>query len=416
MKILIIGSGGREHALAWKLSQEAEVHAAPGNPGMVACAECHDVPVTDHYGLVGLARKLAVDLVVVGPENPLIDGLADTMRTIGLNVFGPGKDGAQLEGSKAFSKKLMHDSYVPTAAYKICTDPQSAVSFVRELAAEGKNVAVKASGAAFGKGVVVCASAEDAEEAVEMMLVKKEFLEAGETIIVEERLYGQEFSMLSLCTDGGFLTLPLAQDYKRAGNGDTGLNTGGMGSYSPVNWVSPEVARQTEEKVVAPILGALQERSIPFRGMLFSGLLVQDRVPYCLEYNVRFGDPETQSVMARLGKGLADALLACAKGEQIPDIEVLDRAAVTVVLASKGYPSKYPKGVPITVPPTFGPNATAFHAGTAAVGGQLVTDGGRVMAVTGWGNTAEEARLHAYEAVSKVSFDGMHYRTDIGDI
>lgn len=415
MKILIIGSGGREHALAWKLSQEAEVHVAPGNPGMVACAECHPIPVTDQYGLVALARKLNVDLVVVGPENPLIDGLADTMRTVGMNVFGPGRDGAQLEGSKAFAKTLMKDAYVPTAAYKICTDPQSAIQFVRDLASEGKNVAVKASGAAFGKGVVVCASAEDAEEAVEMMLIKKEFLEAGETIIVEERLYGKEFSMLSLCTDGGFLTLPLAQDYKRAGNGDTGLNTGGMGSYSPVNWVSPELAKMTEERVVAPILGAMQERSIPFRGVLFSGLLVQDRTPYCLEYNVRFGDPETQSIMARVGKGLAAALLACAKGEPVPDVEVLDRAAVTVVLASPGYPSKYPKGSPISLPADLGPNAVAFHAGTGVIDGQLVTDGGRVLAVTGWGATGEDARLHAYEAVSKISFEGMHYRSDIGE-
>lgn len=416
MKILVVGSGGREHALAWKLSQEAEVHAAPGNPGMVACAECHPVPVSDHYGLVGLARKLAVDLVVVGPENPLIDGLADTMRTVGLNVFGPGKDGAQLEGSKAFAKTLMREAYVPTAAYRICTDPQSAIQFVRQLASEGKNVAVKASGAAFGKGVVVCASAEDAEQAIEMMLVKKEFLEAGETIVVEERLYGREFSLLSLCTDGGFLSLPLAQDYKRVGDGDTGLNTGGMGSYSPLEWVSEQLRKQTEERVVAPILGALAERSIPFRGTLFSGLLVQDGVPYCLEYNVRFGDPETQSVMARLGKGLAAALLACAKGEPIPDVEVLDRAAVTVVLASQGYPGKYPKGLPITLPPDLGPNAVAFHAGTAVKDGQLVTDGGRVLAVTAWGSDVEQARLHAYEAVSKIHFEGMHYRTDIADI
>lgn len=416
MKVLIIGSGGREHALAWKLSQEAEVHVAPGNPGMVACAECHVVPVTDHYGLVGLARKLAVDLVVVGPENPLIDGLADTMRTVGLNVFGPGRDGAQLEGSKAFAKTLMREAYVPTAAYRICTDPQSAIQFVRDLASEGKNVAVKASGAAFGKGVVVCASAEDAEEAVEMMLVKKEFLEAGETIIVEERLYGREFSLLSLCTDGGFLSLPLAQDYKRVGNGDTGLNTGGMGSYSPLDWVPDDMVRQTEERVVAPILGVLAERSIPFRGTLFSGLLVQDGLPYCLEYNVRFGDPETQSIMARLGKGLGAALLACAKGEPIPDIEVLDRSAVTVVLASQGYPGKYPKGLPIEMPSDLGPNAVAFHAGTSRKDGQLVTGGGRVLAVTGWGGTTEEARLHAYEAVNRVSFEGMHYRTDIGEI
>jgi phosphoribosylamine--glycine ligase len=362
---------------------------------------------------VALARKLSVDLVVVGPEAPLIDGLADTMRTVGLTVFGPGKDGAQVEGSKAFAKTLMRDAFVPTAAYRICTDPQSAMNYVRELSLEGKRVAVKASGSALGKGVVVCTSPEDAEEAIEMMMVKREFLEAGDTIIVEERLQGPEFSLLTLCSDQGFVSLPAAQDYKRAMDGDRGLNTGGMGSYSPPSWVTDQMIKMTEERVVGPVLGVLKFRGIQFRGTLFSGMLVENGHANCLEYNVRFGDPETQSIMVRLKSGLAAALLACAKGEEIPSVETTNQCAVSVVLASKGYPSVYPKGLPITMPKSLGKDVVAFHAGTKMVDGQLVTDGGRVMAITAWADTQEAARKKAYEAVEKVSFEGMRYRKDI---
>lgn len=413
MKILIVGSGGREHALAWKLSQEAEVHVAPGNPGIAQCAECHPAAAGDQVEQIGLARRLGVDFVVVGPEAPLIDGLADMLRAVGIPVFGPGKDGAAVEGSKAFAKTLMREAHVRTAAYRICTEPQSAFDFVRKLAAEGRRVVVKASGAALGKGVVVCSSAEDAEEAVDMMMVKREFLEAGDTIVVEERLHGPEFSLLTLCSDDGIVSLPVAQDYKRALDGDEGLNTGGMGGYSPVPWISDDVVRHTEERVVAPMLGVLKTRGIQFRGMLYAGMLVQDGRPHCLEYNVRFGDPETQSIVPRLGQGFAAALSACALGRPIPPVEVLDRAAVSVVLASGGYPSAYRKGVPIHGLDDLGEEVVAFHAGTKQADGRLVTDGGRVMAVTAACPTLEEARAKAYAAVKKVRFEGMHFRTDI---
>jgi phosphoribosylamine--glycine ligase len=399
--------------LAWKLAQEAEVHVAPGNPGIAQCAECHPVPVSDQIGLVGLARRLAVDLVLVGPEAPLIDGLADVLRAVGIPVFGPGKDGAQVEGSKAFAKTLMRDAHVKTAEYRICTEPQSAFDYVRHLASEGKRCAVKASGTALGKGVVVCASPEDAEEAIEMMMVRREFLEAGDTIVVEERLVGPEFSLLTLCSDDGFVSLPVAQDYKRALDGDQGLNTGGMGSYSPVPWITDDMVLHTEKTVVAPMLGALKERGVPFRGVLFSGMLVQEGVPYCLEYNVRFGDPETQSIMPRLGHGFAEALLACAQGKPIPPLTVLDKAVVSVVVASGGYPSAYKKGVPIRIDGDLGEDVVAFHAGTKLQDGHLVTDGGRVMAVTAAAATLEAARAKAYDAVDKVAFGGMHHRSDI---
>jgi phosphoribosylamine--glycine ligase len=413
LKILIVGAGGREHALAWKLAQEAEVHVAPGNPGIAQCATCHDVAASDQVGQIALARHLGVDFVLVGPEAPLIGGLADMVRAVGIPVFGPGKDGAEVEGSKAFAKTLMREAHVRTAEYRICTEPQSAFDFVRKLAAEGRRVAVKASGAALGKGVVVCASAEDAEDAIEMMMVKREFLEAGDTIVVEERLQGPEFSLLTLCSDDGFLSLPLAQDYKRALDGDKGLNTGGMGSYSPVPWIGEDMVRQTEERVVAPLLGTLKSRGIQFRGMLFSGMLIQDGTPYCLEYNVRFGDPETQSIVPRLGKGFAAALWACAQGKLIPHVEVLERAAVSVVLASGGYPSAYQKGIPIHDEGDLGEDVVAFHAGTKMADGRLVTDGGRVMAVTASAQSLEDARSRAYAAIEKISFSGMRYRSDI---
>jgi phosphoribosylamine--glycine ligase len=413
LKILLVGSGGREHALAWRLAQEAEVHVAPGNPGIALCAECHAVEATDQVGLVGLARKLGVDFVLVGPEAPLIAGLADMLRAVGVPVFGPGKEGAELEGSKAFAKTVMREAHVRTAAYRICTEPQSAIGFVRELASEGRRVAVKASGAALGKGVVVCSSAADAEDAIEMMMVKREFLEAGDTIVVEERLTGPEFSLLTLCSDDGMLSLPVAQDYKRAHDGDKGLNTGGMGSYSPVPWITEDLIRHTEECVAAPILGILKTRGIQFRGLLYSGMLVQDGEPYCLEYNVRFGDPETQSIMPRLGAGFAEALRACSQGLPIPPVEVLSKAAVSVVLASGGYPSAYRKGIPIEVAGALGDDVHVFHAGTKRADGNLVTDGGRVMAVTACAGSLGDARDKAYGAAGKVAFEGMHFRTDI---
>lgn len=421
MKILIVGGGGREHALAWKLSQEADVIAAPGNPGIAECARCFGVPTTDHAGLIELAKAESVDLIVVGPEDPLVAGLADAMRDAGLTVFGPGKEGARLEGSKAFSKQLMKDAGIPTAGFGIFTDPLEAHAFVDQ--SRGKLV-VKASGVALGKGVIVTDSGEEAHEAIDDILVEGAFGEAGRTIVIEERVAGKEFSLLTLCSDTGFYSLPVAQDYKRALDGDRGPNTGGMGSFSPVPWIPDALVRETEARVVEPILATLASRGTSYRGVLFSGLMVEDGRLNCLEFNVRFGDPEIQSIVMRLGKGFADALHACAIGAPIPPVEVLDNAAVTVVVASGGYPNQYEKGKPITIDSAAmsltslvsSPAVVhAFHAGTAMKDGALVTSGGRVAAISASSASLSTARDLAYDLVKDVDFEGKYFRKDIAD-
>jgi len=409
MRILIVGSGGREHALAWRLSQEAEVHVTPGNPGIASVATIH--PSEGRPS--DLAKRLAIDLVVIGPEDPLIAGLADELRSAGFPVFGPGASGAQLEGSKAFSKELMAEAGVPTAAFKNFADADAAVDYARERFAAGRPVVVKASGAALGKGVIMCDSIGDAEEAIDLMMRRGELGPAGREIVLEERLRGFEFSLLTLCSDEGFWSLPPAQDHKRIFDGDNGPNTGGMGAYSPVAKVSKELIERTEHQVVAPILAALKSRGISYRGTLFSGLMVDEGQPYCIEYNARFGDPETQSLMVRLGTGLADTLMACANGEPVPPVPVSDQASLTVVIASAGYPATSQKGVPIEIG-SMPKGVQVFHAGTATVDGQLVTNGGRVLGVTATGRTFDEARALAYQGVGQISFGGMQYRTDIG--
>lgn len=407
MKILLVGSGGREHALAWKLAQEAEVIAAPGNPGIAKVARCAGVPPGDQEAIVSLALREAADLVVIGPEDPLIAGLADRIRDAGVACFGPGAEGARLEGSKAFAKQLMREAKVPTAEFGVFTDPGEARKF-----AAGRAVAVKASGAALGKGVVVCSSQREAEVAIDSMLVDRIFGEAGSTIVVEERLSGPEFSLLTLCSEGEFRSLPVAQDYKRALDGDRGPNTGGMGSRSPVPWLTDDIVRRAEREVVRPILDALAKRGVSYRGVLFSGLMLHEDTPHCLEFNVRFGDPETQSVVLRLGSGLAAALAACAAGQSIPEIEVRANAAVTVVLASAGYPGSYEKGKPIAIG-ALPPGTEAFQAGTVLVEGQLATHGGRVIAVSSSAATLEDARATAYAAADAIEFEGKTYRRDI---
>lgn len=408
MRVLIVGSGGREHALAWKLAQESEVFATPGNPGISSVATLEEGTVEE------VCLRLSPDLVVIGPENPLIDGLADKVRALGFPVFGPGADGAQLEGSKAFSKALMIDAGVPTALSETCTSADDAHSVVSRFFAEGRQVVVKASGAAFGKGVVVCSTQEEADEAIDTMMVDRELGASGDTVVIEERLDGQEFSLLTVCSGTSFVSLPVAQDYKRALDGDRGPNTGGMGSYSPVPWVTDAMVAETEARVVAPILAVLASRGIDYRGVLFSGLMVQRGEIFCLEYNVRFGDPEIQSIVRRLGPGFGDLLLAAAKGEDLTgwDLEVLDDAAVTVVMASPGYPGSYPKGIPMVIPHDD-ERDVFFHAGTASNAGLTVSSGGRVLAVSSVGADIAEARGRAYRACADVSFDGGFYRKDI---
>jgi phosphoribosylamine---glycine ligase len=412
MRILVIGSGAREHALAWKLSQEDEVLVAPGNPGIASDCECVDVAAHDFGGIQELCRRREVDLVVVGPEDPLIAGIADALRGERMAVYGPFAEAARLEGSKAFAKEVMRAAGVPTAEFRSFTNPAGATDYARERFGYGRCVAVKASGNALGKGVVVCSTVEEAEEAIRRMMIDLELGSAGETVVVEDRLSGPEFSLITIVGEQNFVSLPVAQDYKRVGEGDTGPNTGGMGSRSPVGWIEVGMVEEVERTVVAPVLQEMRNRGIGFRGTLFSGLLVDDGVANCLEYNVRFGDPETESLMLRLGGGLGRALHQAARGERIDAPAVKPNASVSVVIASGGYPGTYTKGVPITIA-ELPAGVKLFHSGTALRDGQLVTSGGRVICVSTSAASVEEARCLAYEGAEAVHFDGAFFRRDI---
>ncbi len=412
MRVFIIGSGGREHALAWKLAHEAEVHACPGNPGISEVATLHEGSVGDFDRLSEICREIQPDLVIVGPEDPLIDGLADRLRSEGVAVLGPNADGARLEGSKAFSKVLMREAGVKTAEFEVFQDHHQASDFVRMRFASGKQVAVKASGAALGKGVIVCGTEEEALDAVQRSMVSLEFGDAGREVVIEDRIVGREFSLLTVVSGRHFLSLPVAQDYKRIKEGDQGPNTGGMGTFSPVDWMTPGLTEQAEEHVVRPIVDLMAEKGIDFRGVLFSGLMVERGTTYCLEYNVRFGDPETQTVVRRIGGGFGRLLQCAANGEPLPPVALNSNHVVTIVLASEGYPGSYEKGRPISMG-LLPEGAVVFHAGTKLDGDQLVTAGGRVMAVSAEGKNKEEARKIAYHAADVVDFEGKQYRRDI---
>ncbi|MEQ1933499.1 MAG: phosphoribosylamine--glycine ligase [Fimbriimonadaceae bacterium] len=411
MRVLVVGSGGREHALVWKLSQEAEVFATPGNPGIAAIAECFQCGLAD---LVAECLNRSINLVIVGPESPLIDGLADRLRASGIAVFGPGADGARLEASKAFSKEVMARAGVPTADSQTFTDFALATEYCRRVYGEGKQLAIKASGAALGKGVVVCSTFEEAFDALDLMMVANELGDAGRTVVCEERLFGREFSLLAVCNGNSFVTLPIAQDYKRALDGDRGPNTGGMGTYSPVNWVSEALISQCETEIIAPALCQLAQDGIDYRGVLFAGVMVQEGKPYCLEYNVRFGDPETQTVVRRIESGFLDLLNRAALGLSLPSVQVSGAAAITVVMASGGYPGGYEKGSPITLPNSLAPGVEVFHAGTIMTSTGLVSSGGRVLGVSATGSNLEEAREKAYATARQIEWKGSWFRSDVG--
>lgn len=412
MRILVVGGGGREHALAWKLAQEAEVLCAPGNPGIAEDVECVPFRADDFVGLTRLCKDRQVDLVVVGPEDPLVAGLANALRENDIVVYGPGSHGAELEASKAFSKELMFEAGIPTAEFLSFHDVDEAKTYARQRFADGRKVVVKASGNALGKGVVVCDTEIEAEDAIDQMMVHKVFGDAGSVVVIEDRLEGWEFSLLTIVGDHNFVSLPVAQDYKRAFDGDQGPNTGGMGTYSPVRHVTPEMVAEAEARIVAPAIRRLRERGIAYRGTLFSGLMVEAGRIFCLEYNVRFGDPETQSVMRRLGKGFAQALYQAAVGEKIDAPEVTSNAVVTVVVASGGYPGAIQKGRPIEID-NLPDGVKVFHAGTALSEGQLVTNGGRVFGVSAEAETLTEAREHAYAGAKAIRFEGAFFRNDI---
>jgi phosphoribosylamine--glycine ligase len=396
VNVLIVGSGGREHALAWKLAQDpalSELHAAPGNPGISRLGTCHPVRAEDGEGLLSLCREVAIDLVVVGPEAPLVAGVADTLRHAGVAVFGPTGAAARIEGSKAFAKDVLEAADVPTA---------------RRLPIAQPPCVVKADGLAAGKGVFVCRTQKELDAG----LVAAAAL--GGEILVEELLEGEEVSLFAISDGSRAVGLAPSQDFKRIGDGDTGPNTGGMGSYSPVPGVGDPEVEELLERVHRPVLQELARRGAPFSGLLYAGLMLTADGPRVLEFNCRFGDPETQSVLPRVDADLLPLLWGAATGELRAEAPVLDDAAVTVVLAGAGYPERSDSGTPIDgIDEAEGTGARVFHAGTALHDGRLVTSGGRVLAVTATGGDVTAARSLAYEALSRISFDGMQFRRDI---
>lgn len=412
MNVLIVGSGGREHALTWKLAQSpllTSLHAVPGNPGIARHARCHAVPVEDLPGIVNLARRERIDLVVVGPEAPLVDGLADRLREAGIAVFGPGQAAARIEGSKAFSKEIMADAGVPTAAWRAFEDPAEAEAFATEL---GRAV-VKADGLAAGKGVIVADDEEQSRAAVRTIMGGGG---AGRRVVIEERLEGEEVSVIALCDGERYLLLPPAQDHKRLLEGDRGPNTGGMGAYSPAPVLDDQALDAIGKTVIAPTLKALAARGTPFVGALFAGLMITPRGPRTLEFNCRFGDPETQPLMMRIRGDLLPVLVAAANGDlRGQTLDVSPDAAVGVVLAASGYPSAPQRGASIEgIERAGSPQVEIFQAGTREQDGRLVTAGGRVLTVCARGADVAQARARAYEAIRHIRFEGMQFRSDIG--
>jgi len=416
MKVLLLGSGGRESALAWGLDRSrsiAEVVAAPGNAGIASFATCVDVDASDPGQVVDLARRIDAGLVVIGPEAPLVAGVADGLRADGRAVFGPDAAAARIEGSKAHAKELMDRAGVPTARWHAFTAVAPAVAFLDEL---GPPYVVKANGLAAGKGVVVTSDRDEAVQGVKERLLEAKFGDAGKTIVVEEYLDGEEASLIAFTDGRTVVVCEPAQDYKRVDDDDRGLNTGGMGSYSPVPACPPDLALALAEDVLQPVVEAMAEAGARFVGALYAGLALTSRGPKVLEFNARFGDPETQALVPRLQSDLVEVCLACAQGElEGTKLEWSPQACVSVVLASEGYPGEHQTGVVIRgieeVEAMEG--VTVFHAGTTRSNGEFVTSGGRVLAVSALGGSFRSARARAYDAVARIDFEGRHARSDI---
>ncbi len=415
MRILVVGGGGREHALVAALAADDphhELHAAPGNPGTAALATNHPVPAEDIDRLADLADAFAIDLVVVGPEVPLALGLADRLRAEGRAVFGPGAAGAEIEASKAFAKDVMTAAAVPTASSRTFTELEPALAWV---AAHAEPLVVKASGLAAGKGAIVCATRAEAADAIRAMLGDRQFGDAGRTVVIEAFLEGEELSVFAVTNGRDVRLLPAAQDHKRIGEGDTGPNTGGMGAYAPVAIATAGLLARVEREVLLPTLRELERRGAPYRGVLYAGLMVHpDGTPNVVEFNCRFGDPETQVVLPLVAGGLTALLDAAARGEPLPELALRDGAALTTVLASAGYPESSRKGDAITIPDDLPAGVTVYHAGTARSDGALVTAGGRVLAVTAVGADIGEAHRLSRDAAERITFAGKQYRRDIG--
>jgi phosphoribosylamine--glycine ligase len=416
LKVLLLGSGGREHALAWKLKQSPlldTLYWAPGNAGIATCAECVPLSLDDHGAIARFCGERGIDLVVVGPEAPLVAGIADDLAREGIRVFGPSKDAARLEGSKGFTKDLCAAHHIPTASYARFADADAALAYA---AVQNLPLVIKADGLAAGKGVTIAETSPAAMAAI-FACFAGEHGAAGAEVVIEEFLDGEEASFFALVDGVTVLPLATAQDHKRAFDGDQGPNTGGMGAYSPAPIMTPEMCRRVMDEIVLPTVRALAAAGTPYRGVLYAGLMIKDGAPKLIEYNVRFGDPECQVLMLRLQSDLLPALMATADGT-LGDValEWSDDVALCVVMAAKGYPGPYAKGSEIKGLDEAGadPQVQIFHAGTRAEGGRILASGGRVLGVTARGNSIEAARAHAYAAVDKIDWPEGFCRHDIG--
>ncbi|HEX7058074.1 MAG TPA: phosphoribosylamine--glycine ligase [Bacilli bacterium] len=413
MKILVVGRGGREHAMIWALSKSAsvkQIYCAPGNAGIAEMAECVPINEMDFVRLGEFAVKEAVDLVVVGPEDPLFAGIVDFFEAKRIPVFGPNKAAAIIEGSKVFTKNLLRKYNIPTAAYASFSDYSEALAYLQE---QNLPIVIKADGLAAGKGVTVAHTREEAENALKELMVDKVFGEAGAAVVIEEFLQGEELSILAFVDGATVRPMVPAQDHKPVYDLDEGPNTGGMGTYSPVPHISREIVEAAIETILKPAAQAMVQEGRPFRGVLYAGLMITRQGPKAIEFNCRFGDPETQVVLPRLETDLAEIFLAVVNGK-LRDLDIAwsDQAAVCVVLASGGYPGPYKKGIPISGLEDV-QHAIVFHAGTAKKDGKIVTNGGRLLGVTATGANIAEARVKAYAAAAKIHYEGRHYRTDI---
>ena len=425
MKVLVVGNGGREHALAWKLAQSpqvTQVFVAPGNAGTATEATNVDIEATDVVAIVDFAKSNQIDLTVVGPEAPLVLGMVDALEEAGLRVFGPSAAAAELEGSKVFCKNLLHTADIPTADYRSFRSADDASRYIKDKYSEPTdqvNVVVKADGLAAGKGVIVCETRSDALQAIDRIAGQKEFGAAGNELIIEERLFGQEASVLAITDGETIVSLPAAQDHKPAHDGDTGPNTGGMGAYCPTPIVDEALFEKIESDVFVPVVHAMKRARKPFKGVLYAGLMMTSAGPKVLEFNVRFGDPECQPLLMRLKTDLFDVLVAAADGKlsEMEPLEWDERPSICVVMASEGYPGSYEKGRVITGLDDAAEvdDVKVFHAGTTTTDGKVVNAGGRVLGVTAIGATISAAKLKAYTAVQKIRWPGAWCRKDISD-
>lgn len=415
MNILVVGRGGREHAICWKLKQSpklGKLYCAPGNAGIAEVAELVPIEETEFDQLTAFAREKNIDLAVIGPEDPLFAGIADAFEAAGINVFGPNKAAAIIEGSKSFTKDLLRKYDIPTAAYETFTDYEAALRYVRE---QGAPIVIKADGLAAGKGVTVAATLEEAEQALRAIMLDKAFGQAGDKVVIEEMLVGQEMSILSFVDGTVVKPMPEAQDHKPIFDNDEGPNTGGMGTYSPVPHIPKSVYDEAVRTIIQPTAEAMVAEGRPFRGVLFAGLMITPNGPKVIEFNCRFGDPETQVVLPRLESDLLELFQATVEG-RLEEVEPKwsDDAAVCVVLAAGGYPGSYRKGDVIEGLDAV-TESVVFHAGTATdAAGRIVTNGGRLLGVTAVGATIDEARRKAYTDVDRIRYEGKQYRTDIG--